>query len=510
VIGKVLRGGSVGALVRYLYGPGRANEHLDPRIVAGWRPPERIEPGVSAAGGRDFGRLVTLLREPVAAAGLQAKDRPVYHLVVASGKADPARGVAADRALSDEAWAQISTDLMVRTGLAKPGSSGMGQGDGVRWIAVRHDVPGAEHVHIVATLATEAGRRITPGNDFYRIGEGCRAAEQAYGLRVTGERDRTAAKRVSRAETEKAARAGWETPARVALRREVRAAAGGAQDVEGFFARLRDVGLLVKQRRSERDGALTGYAVALPDRTEAAGGPVFYSGGKLAAELTLPKLVARWRPVAGPAAAAGGEAGPRGQQETGRDGGLSAEQRAGVWVQAIDAARQASAAVGAHHSDPAQAADAAWAASDFLAAAARVIGGRRGGVLHSAAEDYDRAARLGWGRLPEPSSAGSGVRAASGLLAAARLVRRPETAQMLALLAQLAVLAEAVGRMRTEQDRAVQAAAARRAAEQIRAEQTRRLAGAPSGPVRPARTAAVDASRQPGPRPPEQPRGRSR
>ena len=52
--------------------------------------------------------------------------------------------------------------------------------------------------------------------------------------------------------------------------------------VEGFFARLRHVGLVVKQRRSERDGALTGYAVALPDRTDAAGGPVFYSGGKLA------------------------------------------------------------------------------------------------------------------------------------------------------------------------------------------------------------------------------------
>ncbi len=392
---------------------------------------------------------------------------------------------------------------MVRTGLAKPGSAG-----GVRWIAVRHDVPGAEHVHIVATLATEAGRRITPRNDFYRIGEGCRAAEQTYGLRATGERDRTAAKRASRAETEKATRAGWETPARVALRREVRAAAGGAQDVEGFFARLRDVGLLVKQRRSERDGALTGYAVALPDRTDAAGGPVFYSGGKLAADLTLPKLAARWQPVGGPAAAGGGTD-PSRQQETSRDGGLSAEQRAGVWVQAIDAAQQATAAVGAHHSDPAQAADAAWAASDFLAAAARVIGGRRGGVLHSAAEDYDRAARLAWGRLPEPSPAGSGVRAASGLLAAARLVRRPETAQMLALLAQLAVLAEAVGRMRTEQDRAVQAAAARQAAEQLRGEHGRRLAAASTRPVTASRTAATEAARRRGPFPPGQRPGRS-
>jgi len=51
-----------------------------------------------------------------------------------------------------------------------------------------------------------------------------------------------------------------------------------------------------------------------------------------------------------------------------------------------------------------------------------VIGGRRSGVLHAAAEDYDRAARQAWGRLPEPSPAGAGVRAASGLLAAARLL----------------------------------------------------------------------------------------
>ncbi len=87
-----------------------------------------------------------------------------------------------------------------------------------------------------------------------------------------------------------------------------------------------------------------------------------------------------------------------------------------------------------------------------------------------AAEEYDRAARQAWGRLPGPTAAGSGLRAASGLLAAARTVRTPENAQLLALLAQLGVLAEAVARMRTEQDRAVQAAAARQAAGQIHAE----------------------------------------
>ena len=96
---------------------------------------------------------------------------------------------------------------------------------------------------MVATLASESGRRVWPRNDFYRIGEGCRAAEQRYDLRATGERDRTAAKRPTRAETEKATRTGGQVPVRVALRREVRAAAGGAGSVEAFFARLRDVGL---------------------------------------------------------------------------------------------------------------------------------------------------------------------------------------------------------------------------------------------------------------------------
>lgn len=116
-----------------------------------------------------------------------------------------------------------------------------------------------------------------------------------------------------------------------------------------------------------------------------------------------------------------------------------------MWAQVLYAATKATAAVGAHQGDPAGAADAAWAAPDFLAAAARVIGGRRSGALQAAAEDYDRAARQAWGRLPESSPAGSGVRAASGLLRAARLVHAPETAQMLALLAQLAVLADRSG-----------------------------------------------------------------
>ncbi|MGH3219929.1 MAG: hypothetical protein ACRDPY_14710 [Streptosporangiaceae bacterium] len=36
MIGKVIRGANVRGLLYYLYGPGKENEHTDPRLVAGF------------------------------------------------------------------------------------------------------------------------------------------------------------------------------------------------------------------------------------------------------------------------------------------------------------------------------------------------------------------------------------------------------------------------------------------------------------------------------------------
>ena len=44
MIGKVIRGANVRRLLYYLYGPGKANEHTDPRLVAGFRDPAELEP----------------------------------------------------------------------------------------------------------------------------------------------------------------------------------------------------------------------------------------------------------------------------------------------------------------------------------------------------------------------------------------------------------------------------------------------------------------------------------
>ncbi|MGI9089853.1 MAG: hypothetical protein ACR2GG_01980, partial [Gemmatimonadaceae bacterium] len=193
---------------------------------------------------------------------------------------------------------------------------------------------------------------------------------------------------------------------------------------------------------------------------------------------------------------------------------LTVEERARIWEQATAAAARASEHVRAEAgADPRAAADAAWAASDFLAAAARVVEGRHAGPLTAAAGEYDRAARELWGRVPPPSRAGQGLRAASVLLTSARFVGRNENKQLFALLAQLAALTDAVTRLRESQDRSAQAAAARRAAEGLRltsAQQVSAQAGAPTATATQARPTRLSFDRdrlRPGPGPDSPRRG---
>ncbi|GAA4364115.1 hypothetical protein GCM10023088_07970 [Actinomadura verrucosospora] len=266
-------------LLRYLYGPGRHEEHRDPHVVAGFRSAPELEPGVRADGSRDFRRLDALFTQPLALLGERNYRQPVWHL--------PLRAAPEDPVMSDQQWARIAHEVMDRVGLAPAGDFGA-----VRWVAVRH---AADHVHIVATLARQDGGRPDVWNDGYRVRDACRAIERQYGLRRTAPADRTAARRPSRGEIEKAVRHGRPLPSRTLLRRKVQTAAAGASSEAEFFRQLRDEGVLVRQRFSERTaGEMTGYAVALPDDLNSDGRPVWFGGGKLAADLTLPKLRRRW------------------------------------------------------------------------------------------------------------------------------------------------------------------------------------------------------------------------
>ena len=437
MIGKITapRGERVEGLIYYLFGPGRREEHTDPHIVAGWRHPAELEPPLRADGRRDFRRLLGLLNQPHAAMGSWVLTRPVWHCSV--------RAAPEDKMLSDDEWAQIACDVMNRTGLSPFGQ----EDDAVRWVAVRH---GDDHIHIVAMLARQDGRRPRVANDRYRVREACLAAEERYGLRRTAPGDRTAARRPGRPETEKAGRSGRGEAPRVTLRRQVCTAAAGASGESEFFDRLRQAGVLVRVRHSARDPRqVTGYAVALPGDTTSAGQPVWYGGGKLAADLTLPKLRMRW----GDGCA---------------DGPFTTDERRAVWQHAARAADQALGQIrgAAGGDEPGSAADTAWATADTLHAAAAALGSR---ILQDAADAYDRAARVPYGRVPPRTPAGDRLRRAARLLAAYGYVASDPSFRPLVLITRLAALAEAIAGLREAQGHAAQAAGALRSAERLRA-----------------------------------------
>lgn len=436
MIGKIsARGRRVAGLLYYLYGPGRSEAHTDPHLVAGWRDPAELEAALRQDKRRDFRRLAGLLQQPHAALGPRGFERPVWHCSI--------RTAPQDRVLSDSQWAQVARDVMHRTGLAPHGQDD----EAVRWVAVRH---APDHIHLVAVLARQDGARPRFWNDYYRVGEACRAAEQRFGLRRTAPRDRTAGSRPTRAESEKARRQGRSEPPRITLRRAVSTAAAASSGEQEFFARVQQAGVVVRKRFSTRNpGQVTGYAVALPTDTARSRGPVWYSGGKLAPDLTLPKLRHRWN-----GQAAGPEGGPAAP--------LTPAERAAIWdhvtrtaAGATEQIRQLSV------TDPGRAADAAWAAADTFHAAASALGSR---VLRQAADCYARAARAPYGRVPYRTRAGDGLRGAARLLSLAAPATGDPVLAQIVLIVRLIALAQAVADLRAAQRHAAQAAAARAAA----------------------------------------------
>jgi len=462
VIAKVCRRGQrVAGLLYYLFREGRAGErglsaeHSDPRLVAGWDDPLVLAPQRNTRGQWGLAELISQLEQPLRFAGVPPDATAVYHLVLAAAK-DPLTKAIVDPVLSDAQWADIAAEYVHHLGLAPRGDP-----QGVRWVAVRH---AADHVHVVATLARQDGIRVHPHNDFYRAREASAAVEQRYRLVRTAAGDRTGTRPPTRAETERARRTGpgpspdrgtqrGAATEREQLRSRVRAAAGGAAGLEEFVALLERDGVLVRTRLSDRTpGQVTGYAVALP---RPHGPLVFFGGGRLAPDLTLPRLLDRWQPAQGAGRAVG-------------------QQPGAAWGRTLRDVTTATTLVRAAGltGDHSQGADACWATADLLEVAAHA-GGPHSQRLLEASRSYERASREPWGRRPPASTAGRALRSAARSLHALGVPRDETAARDLARA--LGGLIDAVSRLRAAQGRAAQAAAARAACQ--------RLTGLPTTPM---------------------------
>ncbi|MFJ4977506.1 mobilization protein [Streptomyces coeruleorubidus] len=260
--------------IAYLFGKGRANEHIDPHLVASWndfapdpgRSPHRDPKEVEA-------QLAAQLDQPVKMLGNKAPKYTVWHCPIRAAPEDPI--------LTDAQWATIARRIVAAAGIAPQGDD-----EACRWVAVRH---ADDHIHIAATLVRQDGRRPQRDYDQRAAQREARQIEIDYGLRRLKPGDGTAAKRPTSKEHFKGKRLGQDATSREILRQRVRRAVAAAADETEFFALLEATDVNVRLKRGPSGDAL-GCNFALPGDTNDKGEPVFFSGSTLAPDLSLPQI----------------------------------------------------------------------------------------------------------------------------------------------------------------------------------------------------------------------------
>ncbi|MEV4116164.1 hypothetical protein [Nonomuraea sp. NPDC049695] len=382
MIAKVLKGSRTYGLLRYLFGPGRHEEHTDAHLVAAWDAHE-ADPASEPEHLRDAA-LYTLaqhLDRPLErATGTIA--RHVWHASVRLAPGDPL--------LSDAQWAHVARRIVAAGGLAPEGDE-----QGCRWVAVRH---ADDHVHVVATLVRQDGAQPRLRGDFYRLREECGRLELELGLRVTAQADHTAAPAPKRGERAKAHRVrGERVSARERLHAAVRPVALESTSDDDLFSRLKKAGLLVKVRRLP-SGDVGGYAVALPGDLAPDGRPVWFSGSKLAPDLSLPRIRQRWNVPLADGASAPAVTRPRSAASRSRTRAGGAEQvRIETWQQAAAAVREATAVL--QRGTGPEAAATAAALADLMTVAAQRSPASVRRELELAARHMERLGREPWREL---------------------------------------------------------------------------------------------------------------
>ena len=297
---NVVQGANTKGLMTYLVGPGRANEHTNPHIVAASPVIERrwgnwdslsraqgeeiaeyldqfmMETGTVPRGRRDEfdpsqGRVVARSAVP----------NHVFHASLSLG---PDEGE-----LSDEQWGKIAKRFMEE----------MGFDDGLespcRWVAVRHGKSknGGDHIHIAANTVREDGSTWSPWQYKKVSQRACKKLEKEFGLKVVESRYHQRGSRGdSHADMRMSKEAGQRLSDRARLEEIVRAQALAARSEQEFVQRLREAGLRVLPRYAKggRD-KVVGYSVALKgfDRKHP-----YFGGSRLARDLSLERLRQRW------------------------------------------------------------------------------------------------------------------------------------------------------------------------------------------------------------------------
>ena len=303
MIPNIVTGGDTGGLMRYLVGPGRANEHENPHVIAGsrdivrkWGEWETIS--VSQADELAT-RLDAYMHETgTFPTGKARRFNPATGSVEWNGEIEATHVwhcslslSPEEAALGDEVWGRIAADFMSEMGFT--GSDGKAP---CRWVAIHHGSAknGGDHIHIAANVVREDGTKWSPWYDQRRAQKACNVLEHRYGLLVVESREHGRGSRCDSAAAQNAAkRAGASRTDRAVLEERLRAAATAAANEADFVRRARRLGVRLHPRfASGRTDIVVGYSAAL--RTEDGQQTRWWGGGRIARDLTLTQLRTRW------------------------------------------------------------------------------------------------------------------------------------------------------------------------------------------------------------------------
>jgi relaxase/mobilization nuclease family protein len=304
MIPNIVTGGDTGGLMRYLVGPGRANEHENPHVIAGsrdivrkWGEWETIS--VSQADELAT-RLDAYMHETgTFPTGKARRFNPATGAVEWNGEIEATHVwhcslslSPEEAALGDEVWGRIAADFMSEMGFT--GSDGKAP---CRWVAIHHGSAknGGDHIHIAANVVREDGTKWSSWYDQRRAQKACNVLEHRYGLLVVESREHGRGSRCDSAAAQNAAkRAGASRTDRAVLEERLRAAATAAASEADFVRRARRLGVRLHPRfASGRTDIVVGYSAAL--RTEDGQQTRWWGGGRIARDLTLTQLRTRWQ-----------------------------------------------------------------------------------------------------------------------------------------------------------------------------------------------------------------------
>ena len=471
MIPNVTRGGKTHGVLLYLVGKGKREEHENPHLVAGSPEATRMATLSKLLERSDAVALARFLDEPREAFGTRvtiaerdkdgrligARNAHVWHCSLSLHPQEPE--------LADERWAEICEQFIEQMGFA--GETARAQ---CRWVAIRHgrSAGGSDHAHLVVTLVAEDGSKPSVHNDRPRAQKACRELEQRFGLRGLEARTREAGSRgLKHGELSADRRRGRqlgergehpERSSRRTLERIVRACATASRDESEFIRRLGDEGIRYRARYAEGGtDVVVGYSVRLPGAADGPRGSVWYGGGRLARDLTLPALRRSWGQDGDARRRAVAEwKTPTTSRRSPAERQAELEQRALIWHRCTTELERLRQQLRAAGTDPAAIAHAAREGAGVLAAWSLALEGEQPDALARAARHLARSAEL----PAYTRAAAKSPSRAPGLALFMLAAGKPDSAVGWAIVArEISLLATELGRVhrvRGELDRAQQ------------------------------------------------------